>query len=76
MEIVPPWTIYRLRREAREQEQSYDSKVVRLVDRDFYMDDALLSLSSATDTIKLVGQVQEMLATYGYIRQRQIAMTS
>lgn len=58
----PAIAIYGLRRAAKEMEQIYGSKTTGLVERHFYMDDALLSFTSEAEATKTVEQLQEMLS--------------
>lgn len=71
----PAIAIYGLRKAAKEMEPVYNSKITDLVERYFYMDDALLSFTSETEATKTVEQLQEMLAISN-LRLHKIASNS
>lgn len=59
----PPIAIYGLRRAAKEMEPFNSTKTTQLVERHFYMDDALLSFTSESEATKTAEQLQKVLAT-------------
>ena len=59
----PAVAIYGLRRAAQEGEKEFGSDVRHFVERNFYMDDALQSVSTEEEAINLLKRTQDMLAT-------------
>ena len=58
----PTVATYGLRRVARQGENQYGKDVRHLIDRDFYVDDALKSVSTIEEAVDLLKRTQEMLA--------------
>lgn len=58
----PAVAIYGLRRAALAGEKDYGSEARHFVERNFYVDDSLISLSTEEEAIKLPKATQEMLA--------------
>ncbi|XP_067250257.1 uncharacterized protein [Chanodichthys erythropterus] len=58
----PAVAIYGLRRAALAGEKDYGSEARHFVERNFYVDDGLISLSTEEEAIKLLKATQEMLA--------------
>lgn len=59
----PAVAIFGLRRAAQHGEEHYGSDVRQFIERDFYVDDALKSVSTEKEAIDLLKRTQEMLAT-------------
>ncbi|KAK3506465.1 hypothetical protein QTP70_000933 [Hemibagrus guttatus] len=59
----PAVAIYGLRRAAAYDEKEYGSDAKRFVEREFYVDDGLLSTPTAAEAIDLLTRTKEMLAT-------------
>ncbi|XP_075737935.1 uncharacterized protein LOC142777431 [Rhipicephalus microplus] len=68
----PAVATYGLRRTAQEAAQQFGEDARRFVERDFYLDDALKSLSCEEDAISLLQRTQKMLSTAN-IRLHKIA---
>ncbi|XP_073668774.1 uncharacterized protein [Paramisgurnus dabryanus] len=58
----PAVAIYGLRQAAKETETEFGTDVLKFIERDFYVDDGLKSLPSATAAIDLLKRTQEALA--------------
>lgn len=58
----PSVAIYGLRRAAMEGERDYGSEARRFVERNFYVDDGLVSLPKEEESITLLQNAQDMLA--------------
>lgn len=71
----PALAIYGLRRAAREGEPEYGPDTRTLVERDFYMDDALKSLATEEEAIDLLQRTQASLAESN-LRLHKIASNS
>ena len=58
----PAVAVYGLRRAAREEEGQFGSDAKRLIEREFYVDDALKSFPTEEEAISVLKRAQEMLA--------------
>lgn len=58
----PAVAVYGLQRAAKEAEAKYGSDARRLIDHEFYVDDALKSFNTEEEAISVLGRVQKMLA--------------
>ncbi|RXN11463.1 hypothetical protein ROHU_010601 [Labeo rohita] len=71
----PAVAIYGLRQAAKEAESEFGADVRRFVERDFYVDDGLRSLPSATAAIDLLKRTQAALARSN-LKRHKIASNS
>ena len=62
----PSCANYALRRTARDFGNCYDSKVALTIDRNFYVDDALVSVATDEDAISLALSVRELCSRGGF----------
>lgn len=72
----PAVATYGLRKAAQSGEGAYGSDVVSFVKRNFYVDDGLVSLPTASDAIDLMKRTQEALMEEGNLRLHKIASNS
>lgn len=72
----PAVATYGLRKAAQSGEEVYGSDVVNFVIRNFYVDDGLVSLPTASDAIDLMKRTQEALMEEGNLRLHKIASNS
>ncbi|VDI05253.1 Hypothetical predicted protein [Mytilus galloprovincialis] len=70
---IPAVATYRLRKAAQSGEETYGSDVLDFVNRTFYVDDGLMSLPTASETIDLMKRTQETLMKEGNLRLHKIA---
>ena len=58
----PAVAVYGLRRAAKEAEAEYGSDARKLIEREFYVDDALKSFATEEEAISVLGRTQKMLS--------------
>ena len=64
----PAVAAYGLRNSAELAESCYGSDLKEFIQRNFYVDDALVSMSNSSDVISLLQRTQEALMTTGNLR--------
>ena len=69
----PAVATYGLRRAALEAELTFGRDVRELVDRNFYVDDALVSVPTSREAVDLVQRAQQALKKHGQLRLHKIA---
>ena len=72
----PAVAAYGLRKSADVAESWYGSDVKEFIQRSFYVDDALVSMSNSSDAISLLQRTQEALMTTGNLRLHKFASNS
>ncbi|XP_056006690.1 uncharacterized protein LOC130050517 [Ostrea edulis] len=72
----PAVAIYGLRRTANNAEQEFGSDVKKFVERNFYVDDGLISLPSADEVVSLMKRTQQALLQEGGLRLHKIVSNS
>ncbi|VDI42553.1 Hypothetical predicted protein [Mytilus galloprovincialis] len=69
----PAVATYGLNKTAQSGKETYESDVLDLVNRNFYVDQGLMSLPIASESIDLMKRTQETLMKEGNLRLYQIA---
>nr|XP_022331795.1 uncharacterized protein LOC111129629 [Crassostrea virginica] len=72
----PAVATYGLRKTAGNAEQEFGSDVLKFVERNFYVDDGLISLPSVDEVVSLMQRTQKALAQEGGLRLHKIVSNS
>lgn len=72
----PAVAIYGLQKTAEAAGSTYGEDVTKFVQRHFYVDDGLISLSSTEEAINLLTRTQKGLADYGNLRLHKFVSNS
>ena len=65
----PSCANFALRKTAKDNEADVDSSVIETVNRNFYVDDCLKSVSNEDEAVNLASRLRELLARGGFKQQ-------